>query len=39
MIVLMVLVVDMGVGVLHRLMHMLVLVLLGEMQPHPDGHE
>ena len=35
----MVLVVHMRVGMFHRLMSMLVLVMLGEMQPHANGHQ
>jgi hypothetical protein len=37
--VLVVLVVDVGVRVLERLVLMLVLVPLGEMEPHPTSHE
>ena len=37
--VLMVLVVHMGMGVSHRLVLVLMLVMLGEMQQHPDAHE
>lgn len=38
-VVLMVLVVHMRVRMLHRLVHMLMLVTLGKMQPDADGHE
>ena len=37
--VLMVHVMDMGVGVLGRLMRMFVIVALGQVQPHPGRHE
>ena len=36
---LMVLVMHMRVGVLHLLMHMLVLMVLGQVKPHADAHE
>jgi hypothetical protein len=37
--VLVVLVMHVRMRMLHRLMHMLVLVVLGEMQPDTDGHQ
>ena len=36
---LVVLIVHVGVGMLHRLVKMLVLVMLRQMQPHADGHQ
>ena len=37
--VLMMFVVDVGVRMLHRLVHVLMLVALGEMQPNANGHQ
>src|SRR4051794_24794382 len=35
----MVLVMDVGVGMRHRAVNVLMLVMLGEVQPHPDCHQ
>lgn len=39
MVVVVVLVVDMAVAVFHRLVHMFVFVVLGEVQPYAPSHE
>jgi hypothetical protein len=39
MLMLVMLVMDMGVGMLHRIVNMLVLVVLGQVQPHADAHQ
>lgn len=37
--VLMVLIVEVGMGMLHRGMNVLMLMMLGQMQPHADAHQ
>ena len=37
--VLVVLIVHVGVSVLRRLVHVLMFVMLGQVQPHPDTHQ